>query len=110
MLQSMSCYIEGISPKKAAREQTGKRSIHGSRSDSDPFPARGMYAREPLKRQSATEPISYSQNNAVRSDSLSVCQHRLTLFSSARLRLSLARAGAGKQSEMHAFIAGAKML
>ena len=32
-------------------------------------------------------------DSTVRSDSLFVCQHRLTLFSSARLRLSLARAG-----------------
>jgi len=58
-----------------------------------------MHAREPLKRQSATEPVSYSQNSAVSSDSLTVCQHRLTLFSSARLRLPLARARAGKQSD-----------
>src|SRR5215468_6701811 len=33
---------------------------------------------------------------------LSVCQHRLTLFSSARLRLPLARARAGKQSGLTA--------
>src|SRR5215469_5131110 len=52
-----------------------------------------MHAREPLKRQSATEPISYSRHCCP--FRLSVCQHRLTLFSSARLRLSLARARAG---------------
>ena len=38
----------GNIPQKAAREQAGERSIHGSRSDSDPFPARGMYAHEPM--------------------------------------------------------------
>jgi hypothetical protein len=45
-----------------------------------------------------TEPVSYRQNSAARSDSLSVCQYRLTLFSSARLRLSLARACARGES------------
>jgi hypothetical protein len=40
--------------------------------------------------------IQLPSDSAARSDSQSVCQHRLTLFSSARLRLALARAG--KQS------------
>jgi hypothetical protein len=57
----------------------------------DLFPVRRTRAREPMLNQS----VPVRQCCPFRR---SVCQHRLTLFSSARLRLSLARAG--KQSDL----------